>query len=783
MKALCFFPLFAGFALALSCARLSPIGKTASPEDSIIPRPVQSSGTGSDFVLDSNTLILAGSPELASVGELLAGTLTEQRRLKLAIASSERPGVRSAIVLSLDPSVPGNEAYELTVDKERIRIAGRFPAGVFYGMQTLLQLLPARLEDPGRTDPVARYRIPGVRIADRPRFPWRGMHLDVSRHFFTKEFIKRYLDLMAMHKMNVFHWHLTDDQGWRIEIKKYPKLTEIGAWRVDREDRPWHEREAQRPGEKATYGGFYTQNDVREILEYAQRRFITVVPEIEMPAHAIAALASYPGLSCTGGPFSVMPGGIWPIRDIYCAGSEETFAFLEDVLTEVLGLFPSKYIHIGGDEAAKDNWKACPKCQARMRIEGLKNEEELQSYFIQRIEKFLISKNRKLIGWDEILQGGLAPEATVMSWRGMGGGVAAAQQGHEVIMTPTEYCYFDYYQAEGGEGEPPGIGGFLPLEKVYAFEPMPDVLTGDQKRLILGGQGNVWTEYIATPEHAEYMALPRMAAMAEVLWSPKNLRNLADFLGRMQVHYSRLDRAGVHYRQPALGGYQPYNPFIGKTKVRIENPRPETVVRYTLDGTDPTPDSKALEGPLVIKDDLTLTAQAFAGTVKVGAPKQGRFERQNPVKAVNPGPLTPGLSYRTFAGKFSSVSEMEGAPVRQEGRNDGFSLPRGMPDSNFGILYSGFLKVPATGVYTFTLVSDDGSRLFLGDRLLADNDGPHGSIRKIAALALEAGFHPIRAYYFQLGGGSEFDIQWSGPEFSSRSIPAASLWSGPETFK
>lgn len=432
--------------LVLSCAGLCPHHEKPDLAASVIPQPVLMESSGSGFTLNSGTVIVAGTPDLASIGELLAATLTAQRRLKLSIASSEKPGTGSAVILSLDPSIAENEGYDLTVGRDRIRIAGKYPAGVLYGVQTLLQLIPTRLEDLGGAGGSGEYRIPGVHVADNPRFPWRGMHLDVCRHFFTKEFIKKYLDLMAMHKMNVFHWHLTEDQGWRIEIKKYPRLTEIGAWRVDREDKPWDQRGTAGPDEKATYGGFYTQDDVREIVEYAARRCITVIPEIEMPAHAIAALAAYPELSCTGGPFTVIPGGIWPIKDIYCAGNERTFDFLEDVLTEVMDLFPSKYIHIGGDEAAKDNWKACPKCQARIRVEGLKDEEELQSYFIRRIEKFLISKNRKLIGWDEILQGGLAPEATVMSWRGMAGGVAAAQQGHEVIMTPTEYCYFDYYQ-------------------------------------------------------------------------------------------------------------------------------------------------------------------------------------------------------------------------------------------------------------------------------------------------------------------------------------------------
>jgi hexosaminidase len=774
-------PLLTACGLALSCAGLVPNHEKPDFAASVVPLPVFMESSGSGFTLDSGTVIVAETPALASIGELMAATLTAQRRLKLAIASSDRPAMKSSIVLSLDPSIAENEGYELTVGGDRIRIAGKFPAGVLYGVETLLQLIPTRLGDPGGTDGNPGYRIPGVHVKDNPRFPWRGMHLDVCRHFFTKEFIKKYLDLMAMHKMNVFHWHLTEDQGWRIEIKKYPKLTEIGAWRVDREDKPWDQRAVAGPGEKATYGGFYTQDDVREIVEYAARRFITVIPEIEMPAHAIAALAAYPELSCTGGPFTVMPGGIWPIRDIYCAGNETTFAFLEDVLTEVMDLFPSRYIHIGGDEAAKDNWKACPKCQARIRAEGLKDEEELQSYFIRRIEKFLISKNRKLIGWDEILQGGLAPEATVMSWRGMAGGVAAAQQGHEVVMTPTEYCYFDYYQAQ--EGEPPGIGGFLPLEKVYAFEPVPGVLTADQQKLILGGQGNVWTEYIPTPEHAEYMALPRMAAMAEVLWSPRELRNLDGFLKRMTVHYNRLDLAGAHYRQPGLGGFDEFNPFIGKVRVRVSKPRPETVIRYTVDGSEPGVNSQILDGPLTIRENLTLTAQAFAGSVKVGLPRRGRFEKQVPVPPVKPGALMPGLAYRTFEGEFSSVTDFERSTPVKEGLIDGFSVPKGMPEFNFGILYSGFLKVPATGVYSFSVASDDGSRFFLGDRLVADNDGQHGSIRKTAILALEAGFHPVKALYFQQAGGSEFEIRWSGPSFQSRPIPAAALWNGSGVLK
>jgi len=535
--------------LLLSCAgTYQPSGKKIS-EASVIPKPNRLEKISASFLLDRNTLVQIASPDLKGIAEFLTETLRNQRKLVLKPVTEIRAAEGGKIVLSLSPSVPNPEGYELAVEHGRIQITGKEPAGVFYGVQTLLQLIPAQKQEIEKTACFSGWAVPGVRISDGPRFVWRGMHLDVCRHFFPKSFVKRYIDLMAAHKMNVFHWHLTEDQGWRIEIKKYPKLTEIGAWRVDREDQVWNRRTPPRIGEKATYGGYYTQDDVREIVQYARERFITVVPEIEMPAHATAALAAYPELSCTGGPFFVMPGGVWPIVDIYCAGNEKTFELLEGVLSEVADLFPSKYIHIGGDEAAKANWKKCPKCQARIKAEGLKNEAELQSYFIKRIEKVLVSKNKRLIGWDEILEGGLAPEATVMSWRGMEGGIAAAKAGHDVVMSPTDCCYLDYYQTLNGE--PKAIGDFLPLEKVYSFEPVPDLLEQDKRHFILGTQGNVWTEYMPTTERVEYMALPRMCALAEVAWSQQDQRNLDDFLTRMEAHYNRLDLMGVHYCRPA----------------------------------------------------------------------------------------------------------------------------------------------------------------------------------------------------------------------------------------
>lgn len=536
-------------ALFLSCAGVYQPKERGHEMVSLIPRPIEVKELNARFVLNRYTAITAESPELKSVGEYLRDALYRLRRLSLPNISEMKEDTRKAIVLSLCSSIPNPEGYELIIDNNGIRITGKEQAGVFHGIQTLLQLIPIREQEIEKTTGIPQYVLSGIRISDFPRFPWRGMHLDVCRHFFPADFIKRYIDLLAMHKMNVFHWHLTDDQGWRIEIGAYPRLTEIGAWRVDREDEPWDNRKPQCAGDKAAYGGYYTLSEIREIVAYATERFVTIVPEIEMPAHATAALAAYPELSCTGGPFTVMPGGVWPIVDIYCAGNEKTFEFLENVLGEIIDLFPGKYIHIGGDEATKDNWKRCAKCQARIHAGGLKDEFELQSYFIKRIERFLVSKNRRLIGWDEILEGGLPPEATVMSWRGMQGGIAATRAGHDVIMTPMSHCYFDYYQTLSDEPRP--IGKHLPLDKVYAFDPVPDSLEADKRHFILGAQGNVWTEFMPTPERVEYMALPRMCALAEVVWSPKEQRDVEDFKRRMAVHYNRLDLMGVHYCPPA----------------------------------------------------------------------------------------------------------------------------------------------------------------------------------------------------------------------------------------
>jgi hexosaminidase len=527
-----------------------------------------------------------GVPDARLAADYLAKALAAPTGWQLRVSESTYPLLRhNAIVLGLSGQSPAPahpDGYELVVTTRGVRIQSATPAGLFYGVQTLLQLLPPEIESATRRD--AAWTVPCVHIVDYPRFQWRGLMLDVSRHFFAKEFVERYIDRMARYKMNVFHWHLTDDNGWRIEIKGLPQLTQVGAWRVPRLAR-WGSREAPREGEAATDGGFYTQDDIREVVAYARRRFVTVVPEIEMPGHSLAALAAYPEMSCTGGPFQVNPGSNFynKIDNALCPGNEKTFEFIDKVIGEVAPLFPSEYIHIGGDECFKGFWKTCAKCQRRMADEHLSNVEELQSYLVRRAEKIVEAKGKKLIGWDEILEGGLAPNAAVMSWRGMDGGIAAAKMNHQVVMTPTNFVYLDYYQ--GDPSLEPSTFGRLLLSTCYRFEPTPE---GVDSKYILGGQGNLWTESVPTPRHAEYMTWPRGLALAEVFWSPKESRNWDDFTSRVESQFARLDAAQVNYARTLYDvSMARAQDAAGKPAVRMTTELTGSDIYYTFDGTDP----------------------------------------------------------------------------------------------------------------------------------------------------------------------------------------------------
>jgi len=506
----------------------------------VIPRPSSMTVHEGAFTLSANTVVQA-SGEARMTGEQLRAALASATGFALKL-SDHPPADANTIELRLDPSANalGEEGYRLTVTPAHIAIAARRPAGLFYGVQTLRQLLPTQVFSPSLVKDVA-WTVPAVEIEDVPRFGWRGSHLDVGRHFMPKDWVLRYIDLLAMHKLNTLHFHLTEDQGWRIEIKKYPELTRVGAWRKDSMLTYSPPTFSGEP-----HGGFYTQDELREIVAYAAARHINVVPEIEMPGHAQAAISAYPQLGNTGKAPGVRTE--WGVSEDVFNVEEPTIQFLFDVLDEVLAIFPSRFIHIGGDECPKVQWKASPRAQAKIKELGLKDEHELQSWFIRRMDEWLDARGRRLIGWDEILEGGLAEGAAVMSWRGEAGGIAAAKAGHDVVMTPGSHTYFDHYQSRTS-GEPHAIGGFTPLSKVYEYEPIPAELTADEAKHVLGAQYQLWTEYMRDSARVEYMAFPRACAMSEVLWSPREGRDYPAFLGRLTSHLTRLDLLQVNYRK------------------------------------------------------------------------------------------------------------------------------------------------------------------------------------------------------------------------------------------
>ena len=573
---------------------------------SIIPKPSELTivAATDSFGISPKTVIVLESSSLQPSADFFNDYVKQLYGFYLKTGKKAGP---NSIYLGLqkgDGKVPG--AYAISVSKEGVSVKGNDEPGVFYGIQTLIQLLPVQK--------ASSFNIPLVQIKDTPRYQYRGMMLDVGRHFFPVDFVKKYIDYLALHKMNYFHWHLTEDQGWRIEIKKYPKLAEIAAYRDG--TIIGHYPGTGNDGKR--YGGYYTQKEIKEVVAYAAKRYITVIPEIEMPGHSSAALTAYPSLGCTGGPYQVRQ--TWGVsKDVYCAGNDSVFTFLQNVLDEVLALFPSKYIHIGGDECPKDRWKECAKCQQRIKELHLKDEHELQSYFVQRIEKYLNGKGRVLIGWDEILEGGLAPNAVVMSWRGEKGGIEAAKQKHEVIMTPNSHVYFDAYQGKASQ-EPLAIGGYTTLEKVYSYNPTPKELSAEEGNYIKGVQANLWTEYISTPEHVEYMVMPRMAALSEVAWTRPDQKNWDDFKQRMEKAYQRYDALGVNYSKSANDIRQTILLETARSRatVTLETDSHGSQIYYTLDGTEPTVNGKRYSKPFDVRKSTTIKAAGFKDGKQIG---------------------------------------------------------------------------------------------------------------------------------------------------------------------
>ena len=586
----------------------------------VIPMPNSLTAASGSYVLPGETAVSLPEEENA---QKVFRYLEDALRNTPVDLKTVPQGTEADIRLATDSTL-ANEAYRLEVDGQGVRIASNATgAGWFYGVQSLLQLLPPDIYDSSKPFAEA-LEIPAVHIEDAPRFPHRGAMMDVGRNFLPKEAVLKFIDLMASYKMNVFHFHLTDDQGWRIEIKKYPRLTEVGSHRP-RTQIGHSDYYYPRRYDNKEQRGYYTQDEIREIVRYAADRFITVVPEIEMPGHASAALASYPELSCGLGKTYVVRDYFDVFDEVYCP-KENTFRFLEDVLTEVMDLFPSHYIHIGGDECPKKAWKKCAHCQALMKREGLPDEEALQSWFIHRIEQFVNSRGRDIIGWDEILQGGLAPNATVMSWRGEEGGIEAARQKHRVIMTPGVRCYFDFYQSVPEE-EPMAMRGFLPLDTVYAYDPLPAALTPEEQAYIIGTQANIWGEYIQTPEHFEYMAFPRLLAMAEVQWTQPGQKDFDDFARRLDKEFRRLDLRGVNacrnfYEVDASGTWDESD---GSYKVNLHTFCPDAEIRYALNDSVVTATSPLYESPIALTEDAVVYAAAYRDGKPLGQVKPTAF--------------------------------------------------------------------------------------------------------------------------------------------------------------
>jgi hexosaminidase len=633
------------FGYILLCLLFAVKADAQVKEEGIIPKPVKMVKTNEVFTFNKATTIGVAPKINPDNLTFFNAYFKSVSGYSLTVNHKSNPFIRLTID-SNDVTQP--EGYKLSVTTKQINIVGHDETGVFYGLQSMVQLIKVT---------GGKVTVQSCTVTDYPRFTYRGMHLDVSRHFFEPTDIKKWIDLLALYKINTFHWHLTDDQGWRIEIKKYPLLQSISAYRD--ETIIGHKKDSPHRFDGKRYGGYYTQDEVKEIVKYATQRHITVIPEIEMPGHALAALAAYPQLGCTGGSYKTAT--YWGIfDDVYCAGNDETFTFLQNVMDEVLPLFPSKYIHIGGDECPKTKWKTCPKCQKRIKDEHLKDEKELQSYFIGRMEKYLNSKGRQIIGWDEILEGGLTPGATVMSWTGEEGGIAAAKQHHDAIMTPEKYVYLDYYQSLY-PAEPLAGGGYTPLSKVYNYEPITSELSGDEAKYIKGVQANAWSEYLASPAQAERQLFPRMLALAEVAWSSKENKNYPDFLKRLRYQQPLLKKLNIN----AADVFDGITDSVTETAdyrvaLSLQTTLPGGKIFYTVDNTEPGLNAKQYNGPVIVAATGIIKASVFLNDKQVGRVYEKSFNIHQAIgktvtlKNQPQGGFNPGNTFGLVNGVFGS---------------------------------------------------------------------------------------------------------------------------------
>ncbi len=748
----------------------------------IIPKPVELTQKGEGkFTFNANTVIVASGAESQNAVNLLAGRVRSAAGFDLEVA--EKCPAINYVDIKIDKNLDvKNEGYTLSIGDEGVVIVGKDSAGAFYGVQSLLQLLPAEIESKTRINNV-EWAVPFVEVTDYPRFEYRGLMLDVCRHFADVDFIKKQLDILSMYKINKFHFHLTEDQAWRIEIKKYPKLTEYGAIRTE--------------GDGSIYGPyFYTQEDIKDIVKYAAEREIEVIPEIELPGHALAALSAYPEYACGDGPFR--PRYVWGVEeDVFCAGNDNTFEFLQDVIDEVVELFPSQFIHIGGDECPKVKWEECPKCQGRIAELGIHpvtdslgvthtNEEQLQSYFIARMGSYIEGKGKKMIGWDEILEGGLADGAIVMSWRGVEGGIAAARMGHNCIMTPApEGFYLDHYQG-AGEVEETSIGGFAPWTKLYGYEPITAEFTPEMEELVMGVQGNMWTEYRLSDNSIEYMIYPRMMAVAEVNWMPKGTeRDAKDLERRLKNTFVRLDYHGADYHIPMAEGVLSRNVVYTGDSVAVEfsNNGTDLPMVYTLDGSGPTSSSAVYDSAIVVRGDggvIKIASMLPSGKLSVARTIPVSREVMSPaVESGNDGELrihTDGdntIRVRTAKGLFLNEVEFANAQFESPQLVDKFhgSIEHDIFEPSLSV-YDGYIEFPEEGVYTF---ATDMAQFYIDGKLVIDNTkvlSRHNSHK--VQKALKAGKHSYKlvvnnmvqkgwpnvwsetTIYYQLPSGGDF---------------------------
>lgn len=712
----------------------------------IIPTPVTLQQNEGTFALTQSTTFYAPTPEAEKLAVFFATKLKASTGFNIAIADTEKEG---SISLIFDPTEKMNEeAYRLDVTPTGVKARATTPKGLFYAIQTFMQLLPAEVESSTLVKNID-WTAPCATVSDAPRFTYRGVMLDPCRHFIPVENIKKQLDVLSLFKINTFHWHLTDDQGWRIEIKKYPKLTEVGAKRIE--------------GEGFEYGGFYTQDDIKDVVAYAAERFITVIPELEIPGHEMAAIAAYPELSCKGEPGT--PRIIWGVEDIVmCPGKEDMFRFLEDVIAEMVPLFPGTYFHIGGDECPKSSWKSCPACQARIKAEGLRTdkqhaaEERLQGYVVARIEKVLARYGKKIIGWEEILEGGLSPNATVMSWLGESGGIASAMLGHDAIMTPVgNGLYLDYYQGDS-KIEPVTIGGYTPLSKVYNYNPVPDTLvTMGKDHHIKGVQGNNWSEYMYTTDLMEYCMYPRMMAVAEIAWTNLDRKDYRDFERRIYNAYVRLDGHGINYHIPQPeqpGGSCNFVAFIDSTSLAFKTSRPEIMV-YTLNGSEPDTSSAPYTEPLFITENTTLKIRTVLPSGKMSPTRTITAEKQTPAPAIKIEDPTPGLKMEMTNGMFLSTAELDKVTEWKELtvkslRDISYQTKVKVAGSmrsiqQYAAIATGYVDIPEDGVYFF---SSNNEEVWLDGKCLINNEGEVKRYsRHDTSVALAKGLHELKVVF------------------------------------